>query len=265
MADEREDPAFPPLGLGNNLPLIELETLLNRRPSRRKRLMQLGLLLAAGVVALGIFWGNILPGKPPPYRSSTVTLTPVLLIDGNVNYGAVTLNGKKQSGQIPMLIGLPAEPSYTFDITLDAPPFLPQSCHVSFFGNGYANTDNHCDATQNTQADSMTINGATALPAFEVDFSLMPNDLPPAQQSQVIATLNQALTYQQDLTVPVGSYFATGVNASGKISSRRASVPLLASAIVAPFVPQQNQYGVPCAGFICSTMLETVTASALSG
>ena len=111
----------------------------------------------------------------------------------------------------------------------------------------------------------MTINGNPVLPAFEVDFSLMPNDLPPEQQSQMIATLNQALTYQQDLTVPVGSYFATGVDASGKITSRRASAPLRASGSVAPFSPQQDQSSDGCSGFICSAMLETQTAAALSG
>ncbi|HEY7356591.1 MAG TPA: hypothetical protein VH590_09000 [Ktedonobacterales bacterium] len=265
MADESDDPAFPPLGLGNNLPLVELETRLNRKPSRHKRLTQSGLLLAAALVALCIFWGSIAPGRQTTFRSTPVTLTLVLLIDGNVNYGTVTVNGVQEQGQMPLLFGLPAGPSYALDITLNAPPFLPQACRVHLFTNGLADSDNHCHAALDERTDAMTINGKPVLPSFDIDFSLTLNDLPPEQQSKVIATLNQALTYQQDLTAPVGSYFAAGVNASGKISSRRASAPLRASAIVAPFVPQQDQSSEGCSGFLCSAGLETQTASALSG
>jgi hypothetical protein len=264
MAEESDDPAFPPSGLGNNLPLVELETLLNRPPSRRKRLAQIGLMLAAAVVMLFMLWAGLAPGKPTTFQSKPVTLTPVLLILSNTNYGRVTVNGVQQPGQVPLLIGLRAEPSYAFDITLDAPPFLPVSCRARFLGNGYADSDDHCRALPNTSAESMTINGATVLPAFEVDFSLTLNDLPPDQQRKVTAALTQALTYRQDMTVPAGSYFATGVASSGKISSRRASVPLRASAIVAPFTAQQDQFSGDCSGFICTAGYETQTAHSSS-
>ncbi len=267
MAEERDDPASSPSEdrPGSDLPLIDLDTLLNRPPSRRKRLAQLGLLLAAALVALVIFWESIVPNKPATFQSRPVTLTPVLLVLSNVNYGRVTINGVQQPGQVPLLVGLRAEPSYAFDITLDAPPFLPVSCHARFSDSGFADSDNHCRAVPNTQANSMIINGATVLPAFEVQFSLTLNDLPPEQQNNVVATLNQALTYRQDMTVPAGSYFATGVASSGKITSQRASAPLRASASVAPFVPQQDPSSDGCSGFICPAGFETQTASALSG
>jgi hypothetical protein len=55
-----QHPAEPPTpdeqGEGASLPLIDLETLLNRPPSQRKRLVQIGFMLAALLVVVVTFW-----------------------------------------------------------------------------------------------------------------------------------------------------------------------------------------------------------------
>src|SRR5262245_8998586 len=66
-------------------------------PSRRKRLLQIGLVMAALVVAVVIF-GAPLAFRPTPNVSS-VTPQPTLpartaLISSNINFGTVTINGK---------------------------------------------------------------------------------------------------------------------------------------------------------------------------
>src|SRR6516225_4282302 len=87
---------------GEDLPLVELETLLNRPPSWRKRLAHIGLVLATAVIILVMFWGNIVSHKPvaPPALPNPNAL----LILSNVNYGAVTINGKKQPWSPPMMM-----------------------------------------------------------------------------------------------------------------------------------------------------------------
>jgi hypothetical protein len=48
----------------SDLPLIEVETLLARPPSRRKRLLHLGLVVAAGAVTIMFFSWSLLSEKP---------------------------------------------------------------------------------------------------------------------------------------------------------------------------------------------------------
>jgi hypothetical protein len=265
MEKPMSEPTLPPADKQprKELSLIELETILNQPPSWRKRLTRLGLLLAAAGIALALVWSTFGPDTssvPLP-----VTLSPLLLILSNVNYGTITINGKQQPGQVPMVISLHSNTSYTLDITLNAPPFLPRSCHVQLSEDGFAHSDTpHCNTSTATPDESLnapTINGGKVLPAFEVDFPLTLNDLPSDQQSQVTRLLTQTLTNQQEIPVPAGSYFAVGVDAAGKITSQRASESLRASASVVPFAPRQNQYAGPCAAFICVGGFETHTAS----
>ncbi len=110
----------------------------------------------------------------------------------------------------------------------------------------------------------MVVNGVAVAPAFQLSISLPLNDLPPAQQGKVTGLVTQALNYEQALTVPAGSYFATSLDADGKIHSQRAAEPLQAVAAVAPFTPRRDM-GVSCTGFICAGGVETQTASSTTG
>ena len=104
MAQPSDKPA--PAGAeaqpGDDLPLMELETILNRPPSPRKRLAQIGVVLVAAVVLI-MFWGRVLPGKPAvPAKMPEPTAAPLaLLIESTVNFGTLTINGIKQPGPLP--------------------------------------------------------------------------------------------------------------------------------------------------------------------
>lgn len=268
MSQYTDDPAPEPAEdeSGEDLPLIELETLLNRPPSPRKRLAQIVFVLVA-IVMLAAFWGAIVPGTPtgPVVAPTPINGSTALLILSNVNFGTVTVNGKKQPGSLPMLVDAH---SSIYTIRLDAPPFHSISCQIHLSDlqmSGFASSSRNCFASTTPSAEPMALNGAVGAPAFQMFISLTPNDLPPDRQSQVTAMLTQALTVQQDLTVPIGSYFATSFAGPTSITSQRASAPLRATATVAPIVPQGQGPDSPCVGFICPPAIPLDTAPTLTG
>lgn len=250
---------------GEALPLIELESILSRPPSLRKRLTQLGFVLLAAMIALALFWDNTAQGWPSTLASApTPTRSPpLLLILGNVNYGALSINGKQQPGQLPLLVAVHGT---TYDISLHAPPFGAVSCHLNLASlnvSGSSEPDRHCLANPVSHAGLFSLNGVTGTPAFEAYLTLGLDDLPPDQQNQVSALISQALSMRQDTSVPVGSYFATSFEAPTTIASLRASTPLQASVTVAPAVFQGS---APfCAEFVCSRVIDPAIASSLTG
>lgn len=127
---------------GEQLPLIELDTLASQPPSQRKRLVQIGLALAALVVVFATFWGVVRP-KALPASAPHILPTeppPTLLITSNVNYGTITINGQKQRGAPPLEVTMRSQPPY--QITLDAPPFQSFTCTFPG-GCAYGNTGLH--------------------------------------------------------------------------------------------------------------------------
>jgi len=229
---------------GEDLPLIEMETLLNRPPSWRKRLIHLGLLLIAGTVLLVMFRGNSPLRHPPPPTDSQTNTPPVLFINSNVNYGTVTINGKKQPGTLPIVTAAHGD---TYTIRLDAPPFRPISCRVRLSqvaSSGASTGGKNCVAFIDTNT----------MPDFQVNIIATLADLPPDQQGQVTALLTRTLAAEQALTVPAGSYIATGFSQASLITSQRVSAPLQASATVAPFAPRNSPDNTLCVGIICPWM-----------
>jgi hypothetical protein len=248
---------------GEDLPLIELETLLNRPPSLRKRLAQLGLILLAALVALVILWGRGAPNRPAAPAVSEPTPTafpPMLLIISNVNFGTVIVNGKQQVGAVPGYMLLPVH-SRAYTITLDTPPFRPVTCSVRLADlkpSDPLSDGKHCVGYAASRYSP------PGTPAFQIYLFLTPNDLPPDQQSQITGLLTRTLTLQQHTTVPVGSYFATRYNYYGA-TSQRASVPLRASATIAPFALHNPQIILPCVEFICPGSIPSESDYPLAG
>ncbi len=265
MAQPSDEPA--PAGAeaqpGDDLPLIELETILNQPPSQRKRLVQIGVVLVAAVV-LTVFWGSVAPGKPAvPESTPEPTVAPLaLLIESTVNFGTFTINGTKQPGPLPRLIIASGE---SYDVTLVAPPFQPLSCHLSLSDVITSDNLSHCRASRATADGPVKLNGVMATPTFELDLFLGMHDLPLHQQSQITALLTQPLQMQQDTTVPVGSYFASGFQPGYPITSQIASAPLRASATVAPAAPQNPEGDSPCVGFICPLVISPEAIPSLVG
>jgi hypothetical protein len=243
---------------GGDLPLIELETLLNRPPSQRKRLARGSLALLAALLALILFWSSLSSGKPAPTGIvPTPTPTPpTLLIASSVNYGTLTLNGKRLPGPLPTLVYVPGK---SYDLTLDAPPFSPITCHLRLSdvkSRGFSSADGRCLAFSAHYDEPIALHGIVARPTFQVSIFLGMHDLPRDQQSQITALLTQTLTTQQAISVPAGDYFVTSFSPPTTIASQQASAPMHATASVA-LVPPQDQAAVPgCVGFICPWLID---------
>jgi hypothetical protein len=200
-----------------NLPLVALETLLNRPPSLRKRLLHSGLLLLALGVALIIFWGSIVPGKG--VLLATVPPAPAtLLISSNVSAGTVTINGRLQRGSLPLRVPLPTH--LPASVVLAAPPFRPITCQLPPTRRPAPGTFAPC---------LVSSGGTVTAPEVDLRFYLIQSDLPLAQQGQIDTVLAQALSFQQETVVPPQDYFATNAAPSQMITSQRATTPLRAS------------------------------------
>jgi hypothetical protein len=243
MAEDTEHPPASPSedDPGEQLPLVELETILNQPPALGRRLVQIGLGLAALVVVFVTFWGVIRPKALPasgPHAQPTEA-PPTLLITSNVNYGTITINGQKLRGAPPLEVKMHTPPPY--QITLDAPPFQSFTC--TFPG---------CGASGTIDANGQAVRTTSLV--------LYPTSLPAAQQSQVNALVSQAISVQQGMDVPAGASIAVQLAPDETISSQQATEPLQATALLVATAPP-NQFGVSCAGVICVDSLGGQTLS----
>jgi hypothetical protein len=251
MAEDTEHPSPSPSedDPGEQLPLVELETILNQPPSQRKRLVQIGLGLAVLVVVFATFWGVIRPKAPPVAARHAVPTEPppTLLITSNVNYGTITINGQKQRGAPPLEVKMHTQPPY--QITLDAPPFQSFTC--TFPGCAVDNIGLD-PSNQAVRSASLTLSAAS---------------LPLDQRNQVNSLVSQAISVQQEVTVPAGASIAIDLAPDGTISSQQATEPLQATALLVPMTTP-NQNGFSCTGVICVSSLGGQTfnpSSASSG
>ncbi len=251
----------------DDLSQIGLEPEGPRLPSRRKRVTQIGLVLAAVVVVALLFRdviapGSMLPGGPALTPQPT-TLPPTTLITSNINFGTVSINGQQQRGTLPMFF----EPRNTiYRITIDALPFQAVSCTVIFSiaGPREPGNNNQDCALGSGAFSTITANGVTDTPLYLVEIDFSANDLPPDQQRQINALLAQSGTAQQTTTVPAGSYIATHVNADHTITSRRVTMSLRGTAfqtVSTDFGP----YGFSCVGLICQASTSPDRLSTFTG
>jgi hypothetical protein len=234
-------PASPEEDAGEALPLIELETLLARPPSWRKRFIQLGFLLAALVVILGAFWSvnrlqassaalpRLQPDPPPPTIS----------ISSNVNYGTLTINGQIQREALPLTIQMHSQPPYI--ISLDAPPFKPLTCQLPPLTSIVPYAFNPCKTAQNITRDPQLLNSLVML------FSL--GALSPEQRQQATDVISKQLTAQQMTIVPAQSAIVTDLKSDGTLTTRL-SGSLRASAFLVP-TTQAPKRELSCFRLIC--------------
>jgi hypothetical protein len=214
-----------------NLEFIDLDTLVKPPPPWRKRLFQSALVLAALAATFLALWNVIWPAKPqPPAPLPTpVAPRPIAVIVSNINYGTVTIDGVRQKGALPLLTMVHHN---KITIKVDAPPFVPTGCSfsgISFLEPGFSSIG-PCQLSVGNFGP-VTLHGVTSTPAYMITIFLGVSALPPQVQDQARALVTQALSTHQDTVIPAGSYFATGINQSGTITSQRASTPLTASAI----------------------------------
>ncbi|HEY7349543.1 MAG TPA: hypothetical protein VH599_14600 [Ktedonobacterales bacterium] len=246
----------------DDLPQIDLEPEGPRPPSRRKRLTQIGLVLGALVVVLVTFQSALAPSHPAPSAPTPLpTIPPPLaVISSNINFGAVTINGLRQRGTVPMFFR-PHDTTYT--VIINASPFRPVSCTFTFFRGAPEPTGPGCSINSDS-FQTITANGITAAPSYWVEIDFTARDLPADQRSQINALLAHSVIAEQTTTVPAGSYIATSLNGGGAITSRRAGAALKGTASLAA---SDNiwQIGFDCIGLICQAVADPRTLSAFTG
>ena len=201
-------------------------------------------IVLTGVFARGRFLTTPTPTPTPGPGNA-------LIVTSNFNSGSVILNGKKLAGAIPLLVRLnPGENTITFS----APPFHDQTCRVTLLaladprsGQRAQTSGDNCSI--NTQEPSIRFQGI-AVPNgylyFQLTGAALPNDLRNAAESALWLKLANLPALQ----VPAGDYYATGTTTTGRITSARAAVPLLAT----PALVRNNatQNGPDCANLGCA-------------
>ncbi|HLW03823.1 MAG TPA: hypothetical protein VKT82_34570 [Ktedonobacterales bacterium] len=227
--------------VAERLPLTDLESRSASPPSPRKRLAQIALFVLAIVVASAVLWNSIGPGRHPTPQPSEPLIAISALLVSNVTNATVTLNGKKLTGPLPLVVSAYLQRD---TVTISAPLFRPKTCQ---FQGLLTKTDTtHC---------LFTITSAPNGPPYVIGAFFTPDDLLPAQQNQIIAPIMQQVEQAQQLTAQPGDYIPTSFTIfGGFISSQRAAAPLQASATFvqgAAMAPSSFPSVSSCTQLIC--------------
>jgi hypothetical protein len=222
-----DDMSTPPT---HPLATDDLDVVLARRASPRRRLVQLGAIIVPILVAASLVLRGTLPAATPSSTYVAVpTWTPLpipITVTSNVSFGTLTLNGKPLAGPPPRDITL--RPGNNI-ITLAAPPFSTQSCvvHGPLIMSGSQaifRSDSTCQITTEGDAGGYPTHVYVML---MISGDTLPPDLRASAQALVARTLD--IASPQTATVPVGDYYATGMSGKGVPNARRATVPLTAT------------------------------------
>src|SRR5690348_10298836 len=198
----------------DDLTTVDLDDAMRPRPPSRGRAWCTAAVVAlVALVAVGILHGFASGGAV----GATVSVAPTataddrgLLVESNVNYGTLTLNGKRISGALPLIVK-PRPGANT--LTLSAPPFNPHTCRVQW--PDQAVSISGCDRGSSTGA---TLQGQTLGEIQTIQLTLSGDDMPPDLQSAALGALTHALGgVHFKTTVPAGDYIATGHNDQGRI------------------------------------------------
>jgi hypothetical protein len=221
------------------LPLVALETLLNRPPSWRKRLAQIGVLLVALGALLCTGWGSLLSSPPVNTTTAAPAAARVVSITSNVSYGTLTINGRVQHAPLPLQVAL--KNSTRLVVTLAASPFRPLTCTVPPAPTPV--TFNPCLLSGYAPPNRRAVVVLSLLLGLEA--------LPPPMQQQAIAVLPNRARFQEDTTVPSASSIATGLMAAGAITSQVTTAPLRAKALFTPSPLSLVKDDPSCDGRLC--------------
>ncbi len=239
--------------------LLEQEPGRRHAFTRRKRLIQISLVLLALVVAAVTLQRALLPSSSPEAADQQSVPPAWVLVLSNLTFGTVTINGH-QAGTFPLLVRA-QQP--TAHLSIDAPPFRPKTCTFAFAeGALHPPRSSDCLSFPISGAFSpITANGITATPSSAIEIAFTAADLPPEQHHQISTLLAHSIAVQQTTTVPAGSYLATHLNADGTITSQRASTRLQATASLEASTHLGTLH-VLCTGLICpiATLPQQVTA-----
>jgi hypothetical protein len=227
-----------------------LETVLNRPPSRRKRLAQVGVWLVALMVLLGTFRSVLLSRPPAPPATVTPAAARVLSITSNVSSGTLTINGRVQRAALPLQVALTS--TARLSVTLAAPPFRPLTCTVPP-APAPPGTFNPCLLSGYAPPTYRAVVALSLLLGLEA--------LPPLMQQQVLAGLKSQANFQADTTVPSGWSIPTGLTSVGGITSQVTMVPLQARARLTPSPQDLLEHDPSCDERLCYAPLAAAVPS----
>lgn len=251
MAERPDDNTRGAAAAVDELPADTLDTMLDdvlaRRTSPRRRAVRTVGVVALVVVAAGMlvrsFSSSAAMTAAAPARAAA---TPPVVLAANVNYGTLTLNGKRLGGPPPQVI-TPRDGEN--EVTLDAAPFPLLTCHFRA-------------PLMLARADPTSMNGPCSLISASggdapgevqvtIAFTLTGDELPPDLRASALTAIAQRMAdIRQTVTVPVGDYYATGRTTQGSIISKRATTFLSATLGIAPSPSQPGDAqpsGPPCA------------------
>lgn len=187
-----------------------LEEVLRPRLSSRSRMLRAALLVAlVMVVAGGLIWRTIAsnPSRPPAFvpDATPAPHSPTVLITSNLGFGEVTVNGKRVG--TPPVVGRLRPGANT--ITLDAPPFTPQVCTISWPGAG---SDNLACMFGPEQRDRIaTVNGSEVVIGSDLMIGVWGASLDAEQCARAVQVVDdavRAMVFSSD--VPAGAHIARG-------------------------------------------------------
>jgi hypothetical protein len=208
-----------------DLTVVDLDEVVRPRVSVRRRAAQVSIVLAVAVVVVGLLLHSV-----GPFQQGTASLLPsptptpaTVVIESNVTFGTLTVNGQPLTGAPPRVTRL--FHVGTNVVTLAAPPFHPHTCHILLPSTQHSD-ELGCRSSRPV-GSSVEVHGVSVVPDFLVDLELGSTDLPPDLAASALAAALQAVAAIRPQTVvPAGQYYATGQDAHGYITARRATVPL---------------------------------------
>jgi hypothetical protein len=205
---------------GDGLRSEELDVVLSRPISRRWRALRWAVVAVALLATLGLALGRAAAGRGPGARAVGTT---VMLVS-NVSSGVVTLNGRQQSGTLPLMLALRVGAN---EITLAAPPFQPQVCVVR------APVDpRRPEAAVMRGTCAIGAAGASAADGtVVVDFPLTDAALSSATRASALALIARVFADipARTASVPAGQLYGVGVDGEGRPTAERATQPLRAT------------------------------------
>jgi hypothetical protein len=232
--DERPDesPALPsaPASGTTDPAVAELDgEVVRRHSSVRLCAVQGGVVLLVVLVVVGLLLHSIGPSQQGTAVVLPTPVPPAVVIASDVNFGAVTLNGK-------VLPGAPPLATRTFHhglnvVTLTAPPFGRRTCRFDWEGPQPTAEDG---CYTNLGYYTYLIDGMEVTPPFSVSIDLDSTHLPSDLAASAGAVAWRAISAVHAPTmVPAGQYYATGTDSQGHISARRATTSLQADLVFA--------------------------------
>jgi hypothetical protein len=231
MSSSRAAPATSDAGV------VDLDEALRPRVSPHQRAMQAGavLLVVAAIVALLLHGIGPSPSGTASVFSTPTPAPPTVIIMSSVNFGTVTVNGQRLKGAPPLVTRAIHQGNNV--VTLNAPPFRSRTCHF-LYPNDQPSSEPGCSG-DSISGSPMDVNGVSVTASTILSVDLSSTDLPPdLAASAYSAGVQAASAIRPHAVVPAGQYYATGLDAQGHITSRRAAAPVQADLLFGAVDPQ---------------------------